>query len=92
MQTLPKITKSSLVIGALPSEKFTVETQRLCKKQLSALKKAGHTVVNIDISDDLATLFFDEYYILLYDFNKEINQYLANTPDQVEDKKFKCID
>ena len=91
LQTLPKITKSSLVIGALPSDKFTVETQSLYKKQLSALKQAGHTVVNIDISDDLATLFFDEYYILLYDFNKEINQYLANTSDQVKVKSLSAL-
>ena len=91
LQTLPKITKSSLVIGALPSDKFTVETQRLYKKQLSALKQAGHKVDNINISDDLATLFVDEYYVLLYDFKKEINQYLANTPDQVKVKSLSAL-
>ena len=91
LQAQYKVTKPSLVIGALPSDKFTVETQRLYKKQLSALKKAGHTVVNINISDDLATLFVDEYYVLLYDFKKEINQYLANTPDQVKIKSLSAL-
>jgi Asp-tRNA(Asn)/Glu-tRNA(Gln) amidotransferase A subunit family amidase len=35
LQAQYKVTKPSLVIGALPSDKFTVETQRLYKKQLS---------------------------------------------------------
>ena len=50
--------KSSLIIGALPSDKFTVETQRLYAKQLQALKQAGHTIINVDITDNLDTLFY----------------------------------
>ncbi|MEI8618773.1 hypothetical protein P4S63_21400 [Pseudoalteromonas sp. B193] len=56
-------------------------------KQLQALKQAGHTVINVDITDNLDTLFVDEYYILLYDFKAEINHYLAITPAQVAVKK-----
>ena len=83
--------KSSLIIGALPSDKFTIETQRLYAKQLQALKQAGHTVINVDITDNLDTLFVDEYYILLYDFKAEINHYLASTPAQVAVKSLKAL-
>ena len=75
--------KPSLRIGALPASKFTVETQKLYAKQLQALKDAGHTVVNVEVKDDLSTLYVDEYAILLYDFKAEINQYLSQTPTQV---------
>ena len=83
--------KSSLIIGALPSDKFTIETQRLYAKQLQALKQAGHTIINVDITDNLDTLFVDEYYILLYDFKAEINHYLASTPAQVGVKSLKAL-
>ena len=75
--------KPSLRIGALPASKFTVETQKLYAKQLQALKDGGHTVVNVEVKDDLSTLYVDEYAILLYDFKAEINHYLSQTPTQV---------
>lgn len=75
--------KSSLRIGALPASKFTVDTQKLYAKQLQALKDAGHTLVNVEVKDDLSTLYVDEYAILLYDFKAEINHYLSQTPTQV---------
>lgn len=75
--------KSSLRIGALPASKFTVATQKLYAKQLQTLKDAGHTVVNVEVKDDLSTLYVDEYAILLYDFKAEINHYLSKTPAQV---------
>ncbi|WP_166109561.1 amidase family protein [Pseudoalteromonas sp. Z9A5] len=75
--------KQPLIIGVLPSDKFTVETQKVYAKQIQALKAAGHILVNIIITDNLDTLLADEYYILLYDFKNEINQYLKNTPKEV---------
>ena len=75
--------KPSLRIGALPANKFTVATQKLYAKQLQTLKDAGHTVVNVEVKDDLSTLYVDEYAILLYDFKAEINHYLSKTPTQV---------
>ena len=54
--------KSALKIGALPSDKFTIQTQQLYKKQLNALKQAGHTVTEIEVTDNLDTLFADEVY------------------------------
>jgi amidase/aspartyl-tRNA(Asn)/glutamyl-tRNA(Gln) amidotransferase subunit A len=88
----PKVKSTqSLTIGALPSDKFTVETQHLYAKQLNILKQAGHKIVNIKVTDNLDTLFADEYYILLYDFKAEINHYLANTPEQVTVKSLKDL-
>ncbi|KTF09024.1 amidase family protein [Pseudoalteromonas carrageenovora] len=83
--------KSTLKIGALPSDKFTIQTQQLYKKQLNALKQAGHTVTEIEVTDNLDTLFADEYYILLYDFKAEINHYLSNTPKEVKTKSLEAL-
>ena len=83
--------KSALKIGALPSDKFTIQTQQLYKKQLNALKQAGHTVTEIEVTDNLDTLFADEYYILLYDFKAEINHYLSNTPKEVKTKSLEAL-
>ncbi|MEL0646161.1 amidase family protein [Pseudoalteromonas agarivorans] len=75
--------KKSLVIGVLPSDQFTAETQKVYAKQVQALKAAGHIPVNITITDKLESLLADEYYTLLYDFKNEINNYLKNTPKEV---------
>jgi len=45
--------KKSLVIGVLPSDQFTAETQKVYAKQVQALKAAGHIPVNITITDKL---------------------------------------
>ncbi|MBQ4859597.1 amidase family protein [Pseudoalteromonas sp. MMG007] len=83
--------KITLKIGALPSDKFTIQTQQLYTKQINALKQAGHTVTEIEVTDNLDTLFADEYYILLYDFKAEINHYLSNTPKKVKTKSLEAL-
>ncbi|XQF91715.1 hypothetical protein ACOBV8_19760 (plasmid) [Pseudoalteromonas espejiana] len=51
----------------------------------------GHTVTEIAVTDNLDTLFADEYYILLYDFKAEINHYLSNTPKEVKLKSLEAL-
>ena len=76
--------KKTLRIGALNADKFTINTQQLYQRQLKKLTEAGHSVVPVEFEGDLNTLFVDEYFVLLYDFKVDLNNYLNNAPSSVK--------
>ncbi|WP_394201594.1 amidase family protein [Shewanella waksmanii] len=85
----------NLRIGALNSQQFTPMTHKLFGLQQQQLQQAGANIIAVTLPESMAQqigqMFQDEFFILLYEFKRDLNQYLSQTPSQVRVKSLEQL-
>ncbi|MCG7571440.1 amidase [Pseudoalteromonas sp. CNC9-20] len=74
-----------LTLGYVDYSHFTAETQAVFKKQLKQLERHGIKLIELPQAD-LGSMYRQEFQVLLYEFKRDVNAYLAATPAQVKVK------